>query len=286
MNLNEWTVLIYILKYYHKLLYLFFSFYYKIKYKIEDDSIDSIINACNSSNCDNPQIYRLLRLYLLKCGNDYGFIKKSEKFNEIVKAKFLGNILIISTSDQSKMDSFVLFINSKYNKVIYKECNLGAGIISLRLLKTPTKFKEKLLEVKYLRGYGTGFTAQNVKIFFVSDSAVFPIFDKTVFEVVSGWKAFKGNDTAEFKIECKLSWNKGLLHLITDGCVGVGNKEKQLPEEIYVYAEQIRRFKQLEGRESSNLLLSEIYGDLANPNGNWFVKPKEVKGKYSLYDKW
>lgn len=286
MNLNEWTVLIYILKYYHKLLYLFFSFYYKIKYQIEDDSADSILNACNSSNCDNQQIYRLLRLYLLKCGNDYGFIKKSEKFNEIVKAKFLGNILIISTSAQSKMDSFILFIDSKENKVIHKEHNLGYGIISLRLLNTPTKFKEKLLEVKYLKGYGTGFVVQNIRIFFVSDNAVFSIFDKTVFEVVSGWKAFKGNDTAEFKIEYKLSWNKGLLHLITDGCVGVGNKEKQLPEEIYVYDEQTRRFKQLEGRESSNLLLSEIYGDLANPNADWFVKPQKIKEEYSIYNKW
>lgn len=286
MNLNEWAIVIYILKHYHKLLYLFFSFYYKIRYQIEDSSIDSIINACNSTNCDNPQIYRLLKLYLLKCGNDYGFIKKAEKFNEIIKAKFLGNILIISTSDQSKMDSFILFIDSKENKVIHKEYNLGCGIISLHLLKTPTQFKEKLLEVKYLKVYGTGFVVQNIRIFFVLDNAVFPIFDKTVFEVVSGWKAFKGNDTAEFKIEYKLSWNKGLLHLITDGYVSVGNKEKQLPEEVYIYDELTRKFKQIEGRESSDLLLSEIYGDLANPAGNWFSKPKEVKEKYSLYDKW
>ena len=83
-----------------------------------------------------------------------------------------------------------------------------------------------------------------------------------------------------------LSWNKGLLHLITDGYVSVGNKEKQLPEEVYIYDELTRKFKQIEGRESSDLLLSEIYGDLANPAGNWFSKPKEVKEKYSLYDKW
>lgn len=286
MNLNKWTIIIYILKHYHKLLYLFFSFYYKIKYQIEDTSADSIINACNSSNCDNHQIYRLLRLYLLKYGNDYDFIKKAEKFNEIIKAKFLGNILIISTSDQSKMDSFILFIDSKENKIIHKDCNLGCGIISLHLLKTPTQFREKLLEIKYLRGYGTGFIAQNIKIFFVSENAVFPIFDKTVFEVVSGWKAFKNDDTAEFKMEYKLSWNKGLLHLITEGFINVGNEEKQLPEEIYVYDEQTRRFKQLEGREALNLLLSEIYGDLANPNGDWFAKPKEIKKEYSLYDKW
>ena len=144
------------------------------------------------------------------------------------------------------------------------------------------KFSNKLLEVRYLKNYGTGFIAQNIKIFLISDNDVFSIFDKTIFEIISGWKAFKNDDEVEFGIKYKLSWKNKLLYLTTCGYVNIGDKRKDLPREVYVYDDFTRQFKQLEGRRSSDMLLSEIYGDQAKPNGHWFVKPCEVKEKYSL----
>jgi len=269
-----------------KIWYRIKKFIYKVKYEIDEDTVEEIIKICNNKEYNKKNLYRILELYLLKCSCNPNVLSKAREFGEDVKAKHLGNTIVISTSNQYKMASFIMFIDAKNNKIILAEDNIGDGIVSVRLLKTPSEFNAKLLEVKYLHGNGTGFTAHNIRLFLVLEKEVFLVLDKTVFETVSGWKAFKGNDTAEFEQKYSLDWKDDTLQLILEGRICANNKVKKLPLEKYVYDELIRSFRQIEGRAVENHLLSEVYGDLAQAKGDWFVKPQEIKENYSLYATW
>ena len=121
----------------------------------------------------------------------------------------------------------------------------------------------------------------------INNNKVFEVADIPIYEVVSGWNAYKGDDTVEFHQQYSFHLKKdNCLYIKTTGTVNFDKKYKVIPSSEFVYDDLTHCFKQIRGKVIQDGLLSNTYSNLAEIKGNWFTLPKEVKLHYSQYDEW
>ncbi len=100
---------------------------------------------------------------------------------------------------------------------------------------------------------------------------------------MAGWGAFKSN-LVVFQLCNDYVIRNGLYEIHTSGVVQLvpsGEDEDDisrfLPREVYVWDRRSRRFDHIEGRLTYKQgLLTSIYSDLADPEGDWFTKPRVI----------
>lgn len=270
-----------------KYRYVLFYYFHKRKYKIENVSWEELVRMSDSYNKkDINKLYQLLHLCLLKSGYNPKFIKKACEYGENLTAKYMGKFVVVATKGQYKMPSFVIFIDRVENLVKFCKTEVGLGIRSLKIVKSPDDYYKKILAVKYIYVSGSGWLAENEKLFYIENNEVFEVADIPVYEVVSGWGAYKGNNTAEFIRNYRLYSSKRQLYLKIEGTVSFGENYKKISSSEFVYDDLTKKFKQISGLKIRDGFLSHTYSDLNYIKGNWFKKGKKIKEVYSPYQEW
>jgi hypothetical protein len=244
-------------------------------------SLRAIVEAINSSNQDNlGEIYEKL-IFVLEKSNASDELKNIvRRWKEPLAANALGNKVVISTIDQYKINGFILFFEAETEALVSASYDFGLGITAIKTFETKQQSPTHLVSVKYITQSGTGLYGESVRIYALGARSITTALDKPYKEYIGGsWGAFKS--AVNFEQTNTLAMDQGFPKLTTIGRVTYTNadsKEVQvgLPNEEYIWDVDRSVFMQVSGREvKAQQTMSGIYADYAEPNGNWFEKPRE-----------
>ncbi|MGO3699459.1 MULTISPECIES: hypothetical protein [Halomonas] len=244
-------------------------------------SLNSIVNAINASSQDNlDKIYEGLIALLAESNASNNLMSIVERWKEPLAAKILGDMVVISTIDQYKIDGFILFFGLDTESLISASYDFGVGIQAIKVFETKQSSPEYLVSVKYMTQSGTGLYGESVRIYALGNQIVTEALDKPYYEYIDGsWGAYKSD--VKFEQNNKIIMDGVFPKLTTIGRVTytkTDNQEMQveLPKEEYTWDSNRSIFKQVSGRQAANRkTMSGMYADYAEPNGDWYEVPRD-----------
>ncbi len=259
--------------------------------RIEPSELRSIANAINASNQDNrTKIYDELGKLLRKANVSDQLMQIVNKWQDPLNAIIIGKYVVVSTKDQYKIDGFVLIFSLETGELIFSAYDFKLGIKGVKVFDTKSASPEYLLIFKYMTLSGTGMYGESVRMYAIENQRVAVALDKPYKEYLDGyWGAYKSS--VSFEQNNQLSLDAGTLKLTTVGQVSYENhdglREKSLPTEEYSWNSNTMKFEQTSGRLTKDKQsMSEIYADYAEPNGDWFIKPRESNDTSFIEEQW
>ncbi len=180
-------------------------------------------------------------------------------------------------------DGFIMFVDILEDRIVLSE---SLDMPDVTVLGWVNASPQYIIRVDYRNGHGTGGESQATR-FYVADHGFATLaLEKPLSESISGWNAFE-KDPVTFESEITWSDDHGICKLSTQGKVIIGEGEdavdRPLPTERYVYDVATKRFKQTEGRSTEGqTYMSSVYGDIADPKGDWFKTPSCIEKDQSV----
>lgn len=242
--------------------------------------LSSVLGKISASRDSEFQdAYKELREYLILNQVQEKQFKQPMHFDQPLLVRESNGTTVISTVNQYKISGFAIFIDTQSGKVVLSDSNFPLGIKSIKLLDNTEGYPKSMVLIKYITATGTGMYGESIRFYVLDAGKAHLALDKPYSEVSSGWGAFK-NDSVEFRTRNDIKLNKKMVEIHSTGIVTIGEDAKQfkkLPEEIYLWEPRSQEFELIKGRNSATQsLMSSVYSDLANPNGNWFKKPPSI----------
>ena len=225
---------------------------------------------------------------LSACLKTYPFIKTEIINPENVICDKSDNYLI--TVEDKDLSATLNIFNIKEEKKIYQE-NYDQQIKSYNVFSVDSpssSFPDNILLVEYISLRGTGCYGTSIKLYSIKNDKVTEVLERPKYEVNSGWGAFK-EEAVTFDSNIKEVIANDDLTIIIQSSVKLQNKLsgteeetkeiiKEIPEETYKWDKNKETFIQTKGRLTIyKKLMSEIYGDYATIEGDWFKKPEELE---------
>lgn len=247
-----------------------------------DNELISIINIIKLSDLTGSKYdFSPLKPYFEKHYLSYKPIEKLKELECEIDIQQVGSIVLLISKSQYNRPGMLIAIDSQKNTMLISDEDYVDGIVETKILRDAKAEPKGLLVVKYIAGTGTGIYTESVRIYAVSHSQVIPALDIPYSEVSAWGGGIFKHDTVTFRLENNYPILNGKYEIHRTGVVVIEDdgKEKiirEIPEEQYAWDRSSKKFIQTKGRITSDKnYLSEIYGDIGDPVGDWFEKPKE-----------
>lgn len=257
--------------------------FYDDRTQLVDDLVDEINKQKGYKNeSDFTKAYGSL-VNLLKLNNiELGDISQAMEFNQELSAFTLGDVIVISTRNQYKINGFVIFIDASTGRIISQDRDFALGVVDIKVIQKSGALPGDIVIAKYITASGTGLYADSVRMYYVEGREITTSFDRPYSEHNSVLGEMYTNVGVEFKSRNDIVINNGTVEIHTSGVVVIYREQveyRPLPKEIYTLDVSERHFIQIgKVKKIKGKTIADMYSDVIDAaNGIWLKKPQRLK---------
>lgn len=226
-----------------------------------------------------------LKQYHPAMATDNGYLALFRDKNTPIQVQRAGPYLLIHPTAQIMVPGFVIFIDSASGEVAYEDWGYSVDGAQV-LTQTEAATGPIVVRVNRVTLHGTGCNALGAKYFAIEGKDIHLALEIPWQESNSGWNAFD-HDGVEATQQDQLVHKDVKVQLIATAQITLNTNlphERQttrsIPPVTFTWNPSRHQFDQINGRAMSqkSLLLTEIYGDMADPEWDWFSKPGSLSG--------